>query len=438
MKTRFDYLKAKYSAKLLSQAVKRDTLLWNHICECTKQYIDIKATERIYIWYNDFNPVCKLGNKRVFKTLDDGYRQFCGSKHICACSRNAQSVALAVNWSTRTEEEKNLAAERKVATSLEKYKLREISNTHVNPLSSKNAVVPTQVFKYSDLKEHMVLFLDTLNVNYQRNVSGLITESIHSVDFYFPDHCFAIDINDLLLHAEHSQGRGRSFHINKTDQLEKLGISLLTIWCDEYLTQRTLVEGKIKTLLNVNNQRIYARKCEFIDVSWTEIKQFYDKNHIQGTTAYKHNTVGLSYNDKLVALLSYTISETHIEITRFAGDGSIVIGGFSKLLARILSDNPECSCISTWADRRWSYGKLYINAGFVETRRLPADYYYTNYVCRFRKEAYRKEKLIKHHGLDPALVAVSTEWQLVNQQLSLDRVWDCGKIRFELNIKNEK
>lgn len=604
MKNIFQELQAKYPAKLLSQAVKRHPELWKEILDYTQSYSDIKTTERIHLWLTQQDPVCANGNKRAFATLATGYRQFCGPKQSCECSRTAQSEKLAANWTTRSTEAKLLAEDRRAATCMERYGVdNAVKNADVKqrykdtnmekygveyPLQSsaiqdkvKQTLIdrygvsspgaiesahakrkdtcltkygkthsmdiaraayteqtglatyfassdnqasartrfteiyghayPLQVpaikeqfdqtimtrhgrdniskIKWSDrtynkletpeelkqlvdqlgihgaagdleisypivvdylvkygylevavtrtkslLEESMVLFLDSLGVSYQRNVSGLVDGTRQQVDFYFAQYNLAIEINGLYYHAEHSQGRGRKFHINKTNQLEEKKITLLTIWCDEYLTQRSLVEGKIRTLLGFNPGKIYARKCQIVEPTWADIRSFYSANHMQGPTAYKNTTVALVHSNATVAMLSYLVSGTTMEITRYAGNGAVVMGGFSKLLAHIIKLNPGVTVIGTWADRRWSYGNLYLRSGFVETRRLGADYYYTDYVSRFRKEAYRKEKLVKNFSLDSTLVTAHTEWELVRDQLQLDRVWDCGKIRFELTI----
>ena len=52
-----------------------------------------------------------------------------------------------------------------------------------------------------------------------------------------------------------------------------------------------------------------------------------------------------------------------------------------------------------------------------------------NYLKRYHRFVYNKQSLIKLFNSDPT----KTEWQIA-QENNMDRIWDCGNLKFELII----
>lgn len=98
----FEYLLDTIHPKQFSHYVKRRLKLWAEIMEETAQYTDIKAVERMFIWYYRYDPRCKYtGNKRAFGTFETGYKMFCGNQDKCECARVNQSVISQIKWDKR-------------------------------------------------------------------------------------------------------------------------------------------------------------------------------------------------------------------------------------------------------------------------------------------------------------------------------------------------
>ena len=61
----------------------------------------------------------------------------------------------------------------------------------------------------------------------------------------------------------------------------------------------------------------------------------------------------------------------------------------------------------------------------------PSYFYLTNYRKRLYKYAFSKQQLKKKF---PEIYDDSkTEWQMM-QELGYDRIWDCGKFKYELIV----
>lgn len=117
----YNELRALYSPKHISKAVKNSKMLWDHILSQTQKFENISVAERIYIWYHNENPYCINNQKKKFNTLELGYRQFCGPKNTCECSRSHHSAKLKENWNQQDIAQRKIRFEKAKQTNLKKY-----------------------------------------------------------------------------------------------------------------------------------------------------------------------------------------------------------------------------------------------------------------------------------------------------------------------------
>jgi hypothetical protein len=85
----------------------------------------------------------------------------------------------------------------------------------------------------------------------------------------------------------------------------------------------------------------------------------------------------------------------------------------------------------TIADLRWSCGDVYLKSGFELVDFIEPDYFYTD--CKKSREHkfnFRKDRIASKYGL---VTEGKTERELTTE-LGLDRIWDCGKLKFELAL----
>ena len=197
-------------------------------------------------------------------------------------------------------------------------------------------------------------------------------------DMYIPEKKLAIEFDGLYWHSDEVLSK-RCYHLMKTEACEKQGIQLVHIFENEWMCCREIVKSRLRDLLGVHDRTVYARKCEVREVDSKASKQFQDDNHIQGTVNASVR-LGLYYDDKLVSLMTFgkcRFDKKHEwELLRFCSKcGYHIPGAASKLLKHFEKAYKPKSLVS-YADRRWSQGKLYRALGFKLDHVSPPNYWY--------------------------------------------------------------
>lgn len=239
------------------------------------------------------------------------------------------------------------------------------------------------------------------------------------VDILLPDLKIGIEHNGLYFHSENSNGRGYSYHKNKMDLLKKKNYRLISIFGDEWQFNEDLVKSKLKNILGLDENSVYARKTTVVQIPRDIAIPFINEHHIQGAPRNLPINYGLMLDDELIAIMSFSGDATEYNLTRFCSSVRIV-GGASKLLSAFIEDYDPSSIIS-YADLRWSQGDLYPQLGFtVDTVIQPTPDYVEKYTHRIHSETV-------HNRI--GVCAGVTKWQAA-QEIGYDRIWNCGKIRY--------
>lgn len=250
------------------------------------------------------------------------------------------------------------------------------------------------------------------------------------LDIYIPSHHMAIEYNGLIWHSE-KFNKDKFYHLSKLEECNKLGIKLISIFEDEWLTNRKIVLNKIKHILGFNNnKRVYARKCIIMELDNKKIADdFLNKNHIQGQDSSSVKIGGFNH-DRLVGVMTF-VNEGNGKwnLSRFATDNDLVcVGLASKLFAYFIKKYNPLE-VKSFADRRWTVNKsenLYTKMGFNLDKVLPPNYKYTkNGMERIHKFNFRKNKIHQKYDLPLSM----TEYEMT-QKLGFWRVWDCGLLKY--------
>ena len=253
------------------------------------------------------------------------------------------------------------------------------------------------------------------------------------LDIYIPSHKIGIEYNGLYWHNE--QHISNDYHLNKTLACEAKDIQLIQIFEDEWLNKKDIVKSRLKNILGLTKDKIYARKTDIKEAPPKDAKIFLDKNHMQGATNSSVK-LGLYLNDDLVSLMTFNKPRLGIgasydgyELSRFCNKlDTSVIGGADKLLKHFIKTyNPKE--IISYADRRWSQGDLYEKLGFQETHRNKPNYWYIIGKNRKHRFNFRKE-LLKKDGFD---TKNKTEHQIMLER-GIYRIYDCGTITYSLKL----
>ncbi len=268
------------------------------------------------------------------------------------------------------------------------------------------------------------------------------------IDLYNPENMIGIEYNGNIYHSELYGKKNKTYHLNKSILASEKGIKLYHIHEDEWEYNKEIVKNKLLHLFKIGNKkRIYARNCDVKFISTEEKKIFLDKNHLQGND--KSNIcIGAYYMGELCSVMTFTSKRnmnnlknnniTFYDLTRFASDINYNIVGIASKLLHFFIVNKKPTKIITFADRRWTPNidnNLYTKIGFKCTEILAPDYSY------YKKSSHRGKRLHKFgfgkSNLKKRFPDIfdnkKTEWEMM-QELGYDRIWDCGKFKYELNF----
>lgn len=244
------------------------------------------------------------------------------------------------------------------------------------------------------------------------------------IDIYIPERLIGIEYNGLYWHSDR-MGKNRNYHLQKLTDANNQGIRLITVFEDEWNNNQKIVENKLKSILGCCDlEKLSARQCSVRTISQDAAKLFLNQYHIQGNGPGRL-CYGLFHDTELVAVMKFIQTGQVFTLNRYATSAS-VRGGFSKILSYFRTNNVWQKII-TFADRRWSEGKLYQQVGFVCDAVLPQDYAYVYQSQRVHKFNFRHKNLPKILGekYDPAL---SERENMAKSKYA--RIWNCGLLRF--------
>jgi hypothetical protein len=127
------------------------------------------------------------------------------------------------------------------------------------------------------------------------------------------------------------------------------------------------------------NNKIFARKCTIKNITKKECDDFLNINHLQGEDKSSIR-YGLFYNDELVAVMTFCKSrfdkKYEYELSRYCNKKyHRIVGGAGKLLSHFVK-NIKPKNLVTYANRRYSEGKLYESLNFKKVGNTSPNYFY--------------------------------------------------------------
>lgn len=335
------------------------------------------------------------------------------------------------DWSMRTETFKN-----KFDASGPKYQIKNIDKyvcsieplTFVCPEHGDFDILPVNVLRgfgcrtcstfRSSVEEVVSLWLTNFEVIHnQKILAG------RELDLYLPIEQVGIEVNGLYWHS--ATHKNINYHKTKTEIAEKMGIHLFQFTDEEINSKGNIVRSMILNSLG-KSKRVWARKTVLKEVSAPEARVFLEDNHIQGAGPVGSIRYGLYDGTELLALMTFGKSRYNkdfdFELYRFCNRiETSVVGAASKLLKHFRSEHK--GSIISYANRRWSQGRLYEKLGFTKTHETQPNYVYTNGTKTISRQVAQKHKLPKLLGekFDPTL----SEEQNMHASGWM-RIYDCG------------
>ena len=244
------------------------------------------------------------------------------------------------------------------------------------------------------------------------------------LDIWIPNLSIAIEYCGLYHHCEQS-GKGRDYHKHKLDKCIDKNIRLITIFEDEWANKKEIVEARLRSILQVQQQKVFARKCEIKVIAKSVAADFCNLYHIQGAgrTVYAY---GLFYQNQLVSVMTFSKTnpakgkaKVDYELNRFCSKFDVyIVGGASKLFKAFITQvNP--SSVVSYCDLRWNTGSVYEQLGFkLSNSKIAPNYWYIDFKMVKRIHRYSMR-------LNDADDKSMTEFQ--NREAQGHKwIWDCG------------
>ncbi len=267
------------------------------------------------------------------------------------------------------------------------------------------------------------------------------------LDIIIPSKNLAIEYNGLIYHSELYGAKNKNYHLNKTDKCLDAGLKLIHIFEDDWIYKKNIVLNKIKHILGTNSSNIlHARKCIISEIDYNVKNNFLNLNHIQGEDI-SNIYLGAFYGDELIAVMTFDQNRVmtnklypdgFYELKRFSTLNGFIINGIASRLLKFFIQKYSPKKIISFADRTLTpchKDNIYVKLGFTLTKTLLPDYKYfdrqKHKPARQHKFGFGKNAIKRKfpHVYD----SNKTEWEMM-QELGYDRIWDCGKFKYELDL----
>lgn len=250
----------------------------------------------------------------------------------------------------------------------------------------------------------------------------------YEIDIKVPDKKLGIEYDGMFYHSERN-GVGRNYHLMKTETAESQGLQLVHIFELEWMHKKNIVKSRLKNLLGVYDNVVYARNTVVRTIGKSETAEFLERCHMQGWCTSSIN-LGLFHCGKLVSVMTFGKSrydkKYDWELLRFCNElGYHVIGGAGKLL-KFFERNYHPGNLISYADRRWSKGNLYERLGFRFIRNTKPNYWYFKGKKMFSRIKFQKHKL---KNILKTFDKSKSEWENMMEN-GYNRIFDCGNMVF--------
>lgn len=396
--------------------------------------LNLNMSERMYCMMNDIReyPVDHNGLRLKYISIDKGYSKYSSKK---------------ASYDYHLQNAKEYISDRFILH--DGIKLKDTGTTHrinvtckkcqnnfspffINGLWKKIYCPGCEgIVGRSRMEDEMIDFIKEFDINNIEFNNRTILNGFE-LDIYLPDQKIAIEMCGVLWHSfgtsypnnVYKEKRDKHKHLDKYIKCKNLGISLLTIFENEWMIKKYIVKSIISAKLGRIKTKIFARKCIFKEVDKNESILFLENNHIQGKCKYS-KAYGLYHNDELVSLMTFGKRKlgrgvAQYELVRFCNKLNVsVIGGASKIIK-----NSKIESFISYCDLRYSSGKLYEELGMNMVRISPPNYFYTlDKINLQHRMNFQKHKITS--GDD-----TRTEREIMYDK-GYRRIYDCGNLVFE-------
>lgn len=293
----------------------------------------------------------------------------------------------------------------------------------------KFGIIPKQhPISYTGGEQQVVDYLKSLGITniIQRDRSVVAPLEL---DIYLPEFAVAIEYHGAYWHSyNHPESiTEKRRHTIKDMVARANGIRLIQLWDYEWENQQDICKSIIRVALG-KSISTGARLCELRQPTKLEVREFLQKNHIQGDRPY---TLAVALyapitNDMLMVM---TFGKSRFrkcvwELLRFSTKlGYVIPGGAKRLWNAAIALIPTGTEIWSYSDKRLFTGKIYESLGFAWIHDTPPGYQYYLSGKPYSRMQFQKHKLAT---ILPSFDITKTESENMFAA-GYRRIWDAGQ-----------
>ena len=242
------------------------------------------------------------------------------------------------------------------------------------------------------------------------------------LDIYMPKLKLAIECDGLFYHSVGVGGKDESYHLDKTNRCEELGIDLIHIFENEWRNDSDIVKLMLNNIINGNT--IVNKEYVIKDVSIEELNMFLFQYSLVKEENCEIILGAYNTDNILVAVMTISDNFTEYKINKFISnwqiDNSFI---FNKMLNHF-NDKHNDGKLSIYIDidRKWNV--LYKNIIDLSKWQLcritpPQPFYF------ILKGNHNEFEVITEDIFNIDTDLKKEEW---------DKILDCGNFRYELLV----
>ena len=270
----------------------------------------------------------------------------------------------------------------------------------------------------SHYEDEITSWLNEFNINITNNKRIINNKEI---DIFLPDYNIGIEFNGNYWHSDIF--RDKRYHQQKSTEAKNNDIFLYHIFEYEWKNNKEKIKKHLANILNLNKNKIYARKCIIGEIEDNKIKkEFLNKNHLQGDDKSTIK-IGLYYDNQLVEIMTFCKprfnNNYQYELSRLCTvSGCNVIGGADKLFKYFLKTYNPKSIIS-YSNFAKNVGSIYNKLGFDYINLTDPNYVWCKNDIVLSRYQTQKSKLLKDGFVG------NTEDEIMKSQ-GFFKIYDCG------------
>lgn len=276
----------------------------------------------------------------------------------------------------------------------------------------------------SSYESAIISFLKNHSINYILHDRNIIKPS--EIDIVLPDYKIGIEFCGLYWHSEEPLTRrnqdAKNYHFSKLKRANAAGYRLITIFEDEWINNRSIVEKHLLRIVGIYDNGKDSEQLEIKKIETEQSISFLKTNHIQGHDSNSSIFYGAYDGDDLIAVMTFSENNGY-ELTRFATDGKNYPGISNKLFETFIEEyNPKE--VIGYSDRRWAERNLYKNLGFSYIEDTEPHCWYINYSKISRDYRFKDEiEFLVEDGDNKSENEIMSE-------MNFHKIWDCGCSKF--------